>query len=225
MKTRQLTTFILDQNKDEGLKFSSTINGHFAKIFCHYDPDASLKEYLALRPQVLFVNLDVSQRMSNIELVEKILLSPGDAPSVILGYSETNEPELMGHALENGLQGVLVKPYDSDTIISRVNRILSMERHGEQYTKLRTPMKATVTFAARLVAVDESGFTFKSAHFLAKGTEVPLKNALIKSIFDADGMDFIITKTWLSPDWMENFFYAEPKQATEATSTALRSSS
>lgn len=222
MKTRQLTCFIFDQNQDEGLKFSSMLSGQFAKMFCHYDPEVAIKEYQALRPQVFFVNLEVSQRMANLELVEKILTCPGDAPSVILGYNESSEPELMAHVLENGLHGLLVKPLDVDTVISRINRLLSMEKLVHLYTKLKTPIKTNVTLEAKLISVDESGFTLKSAHFMSKGTYIPLKGALIKQIFDLDTMDFLITRSWLSPDWMENYFFAEPKGTSEQINSALR---
>lgn len=215
---------IIDQDPDQTRQISNVIKSLFNKVYTQGNLAEAIKEFGEIKPQVLFLNLTINQRTDNLELIEQLTFNQ-ESPTVIFGYNDSQESELLAHAIETGVHDIFARPYDADIISSKINRYYQTEKtQGRelQYSELNPPVRATLKFNMKLVAIDENGITLKGEHYISKGTSLPFKNTLMKEIFDSDTMEFMVTKTWLGDDWKEFFLFAEPKTPSEATSSALR---
>ncbi len=224
IQTKMLRALIIDQDADQAKNFASIIKDLFNRVHIQADAILAQKEYKELNPHVLFLNLTINQRSTHLELLEKLPIHP-ENPIIIFGYNDSSEPELLAHAIETGFQDIFVRPYDADIISTKLTRYYQSEKtsgHEIQYVEINPVIKAQVKLNFKLSSVDENGFTFKGEHYVSKGTSFTQKGPLIQDIFGSDHQEFMITRTWLSDDWKEYFFFAEPKEMKEQTSAALR---
>lgn len=224
IKTKMLKALIVDHDADSARNFAQVVKELFNKVHIQSDDILAMKEFGELKPQVLFLNLNINQRNAHFELLEKLPFE-ADNPLIIFGYNDGQEPELLAHAIETGIQDIFVRPFDADIISTKITRFFQSEKtQGReiQYQELNPVVKATVRLNYKLSSVDENGLTFKGEHYISKGTTFTQKGPLIKEIFETDSQEFMVTKTWLSDDWKEYFFFAEPKDQKEQTSSALR---
>ncbi len=224
MKAKTLTAMIIDQDPEYAKAMTNTIKELFHKVYCQVNFTAALKEFKDVKPQVIFINLTIDQRSLALETLEKLNFRP-EEPTIVFGYNDTLEPEFLGHAIESGIDDIFVRPFDGDIISSKITRYFQYEKTMDrelQYSSLNPPIKALVNFPMKLVAVDENGITLKCDHYISKGTILPFKNTLMKSIFDTDSIELMVTRTWPAEDWKEYFLFAEPKISNEQTNAALR---
>lgn len=224
LKTKMLKALIIDQNPEQAKNFATLVKELFNKVFVQSDALLALKEFEELKPNVIFFNLTINQRSAHFELLEKLPMAM-DNPVIVFGYNDAPEPELLAHAIETGIQDIFLRPYDADIISTKITRFYQSEKTSGreiQYQELNPAIKATVKFNFKLTAVDENGLTFKGEHYISKGTVFTQKGPLINEIFENDSQELMVTKTWLSDDWKEYFFFAEPKDQKEQTSAALR---
>lgn len=224
IQTKMLRALIIDQDPEQARHFASVIKDLFNRVFTQADAVLAQKEFKEVNPHVLFVNLTINQRSTHLELLEKLPINP-ENPVVLFGYNDSSEPELLTHAIEMGFQDIFVRPYDSDIISTKLTRYYQSEKtsgHEIQYVEINPVIKAQVKLNFKLTSVDENGFTFKGDHYVSKGTTFSQKGPLIQDIFGHESQEFMITRTWLSEDWKEYFFFAEPKDMKEQTSAALR---
>lgn len=224
MKTRTLVAMIIDQDPDYSKVMTSTIKDLFNKVYVQPNFTAALKEFKEVKPQVLFINLTINQRSVALETLEKLNFD-AEEPTIIFGYNDALEPEFLGHAIESGVHDIFVRPFDADIISSKITRYYQNEKTQDrelQYSPLNPSIKALVNFPMKLVAVDENGITLKGDHYISKGTILPFKNQLMKSIFDTDSIELMVTRTWPGEDWKDYYLFAEPKISNELTNAALR---
>lgn len=223
MKSKLLTALIVDQNADQARQFSVNLKEIFNKLYIESDLTHVISEFEKVKPDVLFINLSLPQRSQNFEMLEK-LESLGEK-MIVLGINDQIEEELLAHAIESGVHDIFVRPFDPDLISTKINRFFISEKAQErelQYSKLTPPIKAQVNFNFKLKSVDENGLTFESEHNFSKGTHLILNAPLIAEIFGTASLEFMITRTWVSDDLRDFFFYVEPRDTKEELNAALR---
>lgn len=224
MKTKYLKAMIVDQDVTQGRAMALLIKDLFTKI--HFEQHAAeiIKECEQQKPRVIFFNLNVAQRTTNFEILEKLPLD-GDEQTIIFGYTDSPEPELIAHAIEEGFNDIFVKPFDADIIATKVNKYFQFEKTQERdisYTQLRPPLHGMLNIPLKLMSVDENGFEFKCDHYVSKGGSFNLTNPMVQEIFEEDSIDLMISRTWTGDNYNDYFFYAEPMLSSEKTSAALR---
>lgn len=223
MKAKILTALILD-NTPESRKMGNAIKEIFTSVHLEDNRDSFVEEFKRIKPNVLFVSLEINQRATNFELLEKLRLTAEDNV-VIFGYNDSLEQELAAHALENGFQDIFVRPYEAEIIATKVNLFYKFDKSidkGLAYTKLPHSLKASVTLSLRFIGLDENGMNFKSIHYINKGIVLNLQYPLIQEIFGVPSIEMMVTKTWTDDETRENFLFMEPWNATEQSSAALR---
>lgn len=223
MNPRFSTAMILDQDYDSARNMGNLVKTLFNKVFTQTDMKLIPGDLTDLKPQVVLINLSMAQRTENLELAEFI----GQQPVVplLLGYTDSHEPELVAHALESGFQDLFMKPFDEAIIASKINKYFQHEKtlkHDLSYFPLRPALNVKVNFKIKVKAVDENGITFSSNHYISKGTMVKLPEALTKSLTATTSSEFMVTRTWAGETWEEFFSYAELKSPDDSKSAALR---
>ena len=219
-----LKAMIIDQSSLDAAELSKGIKEIFQEVHVVTVPDQLTKEFLEVKPHVLFINLMLVQRGANFDLLERIpAIIKKDV--VILGYTEAPAPDLMAHAIERGIHDVIVKPYRPELITPKIKQSVQSQLAAKidaQIVRLKKPIPAKVQFTMRLSGVDENGFTFTHEHYISKGTKFPVEHALIAEIFGASSIELMITKTWTEPNAVEFRSYAEPIEQSDVASAALR---
>lgn len=224
MKSKLLTALIIDKDPDQGKQFGQVVSKLFSKLYIEADEKMALEEFKNVRPDVVFINLNLSQRSRNFELLEKLEFSP-EKEVIVFAVNDQVEDELLAHAIECGVHDIFVRPFDEDLISTKINRYFISDKtqaHELRYARLTPPLKAQVDLKFRLLSVDENGMTFKSENFISKGIHFPLASPLVADIFGQPEVFFMITKTWTSDDLKDFFVYAEPRDMSEEMSAALR---
>jgi DNA-binding response OmpR family regulator len=217
------TALLLDSETELARKMGEALEGLFSKVIMENNHDKYETTYEYFKPEVVFVNLNISQRDANLSFVERIVQDQ-DKPVVVYAYVDAMSSELTSHAIENGIQDVFARPFDADIIASKINRLIKNERTLDldlSYTRLLVPLKAEIEFNFRVVSVDENGITLKGNTFLSKGTKFHSSSSLLKQIFDDGSIQLMVTKTWLDEN-SEHHVFVEPNNPTELTSAALR---
>lgn len=224
MKTKYLKAMIVDQDSTQGRAMALVIKDLFSKI--HFEQAASeiIKEFEQVRPRVLFINLNVAQRTTNFEIVSKLNLNR-DEQTILFGYTDGSEPELIAHAIEEGFNDIFVKPYDADVFATKINKYFQFEKTQERdigYVPLRPALNGVMNLPLKLMSVDENGFEFMCDHYISKGGTFTLKNPIVQEIFEEPSIELMISRTWTGDNYTDYFFYAEPQLSNEKTSAALR---
>ncbi|MES2525893.1 MAG: hypothetical protein V4598_02355 [Bdellovibrionota bacterium] len=223
MNIRFSTALIIDQDKDTSRAMGSLVKTLFNKVFTQTDIKLIPGDLADLKPQVVIINLSLSQRTENLELAEYI----GQQPVVplLFGYTESHEPELVAHALESGFQDLFMKPYDEAIIASKINKYFQHEKtlkHDLVYLPMKPPLNVKVNFKIIIKSVDENGITFSSNHYISKGTVIRLPGELSQELTSSAKTEFMVTKTWAGETWEEFFSYAEVRSPDDTKSSALR---
>ena len=222
MKTKTLKALIVDQDSGMGKSLATELKNLFTQIHIDSDLARVIKECQEVKPQVIFFNLMLAQRTTNLEILEQLKL---DEKTIFFGYNEQHEAELVAHAIELGFQDIFVRPFDADIVASKINIFFLFEKTQDKnlaYSPLRPPLKANLKMPIRLTAVDENGLSFISGNYINKGTTFKLNAPFVKEIFGQETIDLMVTKTWLGENWKEFFFFAEPRIPNEQISVALR---
>lgn len=213
---------IIDQSSIEAAELSKSIKDIFQQVYVSTEPEAVTKEFLDVKPHVLFVNLMLVQRGTNFDLLERIpAIIKKDV--VILGYAEAQVPELMAHAIERGIHDVITKPFRPELITPKIKQTVQSQissRIDSQIVRLKKPIPAKVQFTLKLSSVDENGLTFTHEHYLSKGTKLSLDHSLIQDIFGVPDIELMISKTWAEGEEFKS--YAEPTEPSDLKSAALR---
>lgn len=224
MKTTYLKAMIIDQDSTQGRAMAILIKDLFTKIHIEQNAAEIIKECEQVKPRVFFLNLNVAQRTTNFEIMEKLPLD-GDNQTVIFGYTDTSEPELIAHAIEEGFNDIFVKPFDADIFATKINKYFQFEKTQDRdisYTTLRPPLHGMMNLPLKLMSVDENGFEFQCEHYVSKGGTFTLADPMIQEIFEEPSVNLMISRTWMGDNYTDHFFYAEPQQSDEKTSAALR---
>ena len=196
----------------------------FNKIHFEQNVDEIIKECQDIKPRVIFLNLTVSQRTNSFEILQKLPLG-GDAQTIIFGYSDSHEPELVAHAIEEGFNDIFVKPFDADIVATKINKYFQFEKtQGREisYNQVVPPLKGLMNLPLKLSSVDENGVQFKCEHYISKGTIFKVADPMVQEIFEEASVELMITKTWMGDNYGDYFFYAEPRLAGEKASASLR---
>lgn len=127
MKTKTLSAMIIDQDPDQTRQISNVIKSLFNKVYTQGNLAEAIKEFGEIKPQVLFLNLTINQRTDNLELIEQLTFNQ-ESPTVIFGYNDSQESELLAHAIETGVHDIFARPYDADIISSKINRYYQTEK-------------------------------------------------------------------------------------------------
>lgn len=225
MKTMRMNALIIDQDPEALKQFANVIKDLFNKIYISSNMADALKEFETIKPQVVYFNFGITQRNLQFEILSKLLaLAPNPMP-IFFGYCDSIEPELLTHALENGIHDLFARPFDADIISTKITRYYQSEKTGNRelnYSQLRPPLPVSIKMKFKISSVDESGITFKGSHYVSKGTTLPIDSPIIEEIFNSKSLEFIVTRTWVSNDWNDYYFLAEPKDGKEHLSTNLR---
>ncbi len=224
MKTQYLKALIIDQDPAQGRAMALLIKDLFNKIHFEQKVDEIIKECNEIKPRVLFINLNVEQRTTNFEILSKIPLD-GDSQTVVFGYTDSHEPELIAHAIEEGFHDIFVKPYDADIVATKINRFFQFEKTQPRqinYTPLKPSLQGVMGISLKLISVDENGMQFKCDHYISKGTPFKTESPIIQEIFEEPIVELMVTKTWMGDNYGDYFFFAEPVRSIEKNSAALR---
>lgn len=224
MKTKYLKAIIVDQDSSQGRSMASLIKDLFNKIHFEQNESEIIKECQDIKPRVIFFNLNLSQRTTNFEILRKLPLS-GDTQTIVFGYTDAHEPELVAHAIEEGFNDLFVKPYDADIFATKINKYFQFEKtQGREisYNQVTPPLAGTMRLSLKLTSVDENGIEFKCEHYISKGTVFKVGDPLIAEIFEEPAVELMISKTWMGDNYGDYFFYAEPKVPSEKASASLR---
>lgn len=224
MKAKLFKAFIIDQEDDLAKQLITSVSGLFGKIYANKDPDAAKAEIDSLRPDIIFVNLSLKQRSANLEFVEKLFANP-ELECLFFGYCDAANAEIIAHAIESGIDDVFSRPFDKDIISSKISRFILNDEAQKltlQYVPLLNPIKASFKAKFEMTSVDENGITFKTEHFINKGTTFKARDPIINDIFDVPEIELMITKTWIGEGWNEYFSFAEVREAKDKTSASLR---
>lgn len=224
MKTRYLKALIIDQDPAQGRAIALLIKELFNKIHFEQRVEEIIKECEEIKPRVLFLNLNVDQRTINFEILSKLSLNK-DEQTVVFGYTDAHEPELIAHAIEEGFDDIFVKPYDADIIATKINRFFQFEKTQPRdinYLPLKPSLPGTLGISLKLISVDENGMQFKCDHYISKGTSFKTDSPIILEIFEEPRIELMVTKTWMGDNYGDYFFFAEPMLAIEKNSSALR---
>ncbi len=223
MNLRFSTALIIDQDPVTARTMGNVVKTLFNKVFTQTDVKLIATDLADLKPQVVLINLSLSQRTENLELAEYICQQP--VIPLLLGFTESHEPELITHALESGFQDLFMKPFDEAIIASKINKYFQHEKtlkHDLTYLPLRPALNVKVTFKILIKGVDENGITFSSNHYISKGTAIRLPGNLSQELTSSEKSEFMVTRTWAGETWEEFFSYAELKSPDDTRSAALR---
>ena len=213
---------IIDTDADYARKFSALIEPNFMKVYAQTEPEQYERDLKGLKPDVVFLNLNLKERETGFGFLEKTLPSVAKKP-LAFAYLDAADPEFVAHAIENGIEDVFTKPFDPYIITSKVNKLLSGENKLDQhYFYLSTPLKALVEFNFKVISVDENGITLQGNHFISKGTTINLGSTLTKEIFGTESIQLMVTKTWMGDNFNDYLFFLEPRTPNETTSASLR---
>ncbi len=223
MNLRFSTALIIDQDTNSARTMGNLVKTLFNKVFTQTDMKLIPADLTDIKPQVVLINLSLSQRTENLELAEYI----GQLPVVplLLGFTDSHEPELIAHALESGFQDLFMKPYDEAIIASKINKYFQHEKtlkHDLIYLPLKPALNVKVKFKIIIKSVDENGITFSSNHYISKGTVIRLPGQLSQDLTASAKSEFLVTRTWAGETWEEFFSYAEVRSLDETKSSALR---
>lgn len=223
MNTKFVSAMVIDQDKDSGKNMAGIVKELFSKVYFESETKKITEEIPKIKPAVVLVNLTIAQRTENLELAEQI--GKMDPSPLLLGYSDSHEPELLAHALESGFQDLFMKPFDEDIIASKINKFFQHEKtlkHDIAYNVLKPALQARVKFAIKITGCDENGITIESEHYLSKGTSIKLPSPISSEISGDEKTEFMITRTWTGDSWSQYFSYAELKNPDEGKTSALR---
>lgn len=223
MNPKFLPALIIDREAESARQMAAIIKDLFNKVYVQTELKNVPEDLAGLRPAVVLVCLTLAQRAENLELAE--LIGKSETPPLLLGYSDSHEPELLAHALESGFQDLFMRPFDEDLIASKINKFIHHEKilgHDIAYSPLRPALPAKVHFNVRLKGCDENGITLESDHYISKGTVITLPGKLSLDLTGSDRTEFLVTRTWSGENWDQQFFYAEMKSPDETKSAALR---
>ena len=223
MNPKFIPALIVDHNADSARAMAALVKDLFNKVFIQSEIGNVLPDVAGVKPAVVLMNLTLSQRAENLELAE--MIGKTENPPLILGYSDSHEPELLAHALESGFQDLFMRPFDPDLIASKINKFFQHEKtlkHDISYSPLRPALPAKVKFGVRLAGCDENGITIECEHYISKGTVITLPKALSLQITGSEKTEFLVSKTWTGDSWDKHFFYAELKSPDDARSASLR---
>lgn len=218
-----LSGYIVDTDPQSAKHLAGTLKSVFNKVYYETDLKKVVSDCQDLKPQVVFINLGIEQRSSNLEVRES--LANLDQNFLFFAYLEKIEPELLAHAIESGFQDVFARPFDADVISTKINRNIQSEGTRQKnlgYFSLSPVENCTFECPIQITSVDENGLRFRSPHYISKGSILPLKSKMIREIFGKDEVDFIVTQTAAESNWTGFTSYAEPRIASEEKSAALR---
>ncbi len=223
MIARFVSALIIDQEKESARVMGNIVKELFNKVFTQSDLKLVPGDLTDIKPQVVLLNLTIAQRSQNLELADII----GTMPSLplLLGYTDSHEPELLAHALESGFQDLFMKPFDEDIIASKINKFYQHEKTLKRdiaYTVLRPALPAKIKLQVEIKACDENGITLFSRHHISKGTAIKLPPDQAREITGDEKSEFMIAQTWIGDAWGEHYSYAELKNPDEARSASLR---
>jgi len=215
------TAVIIDKNIEKAQLFSGLISPELLNISFITDFLDAQKLIQEIQPRIVFVCLNLNQRADCFDLLQILAKKP--SAMTIYGYSEHIGPELITHSLENGVQEIFTSPFDSHRINVKILSELNTAKGNEEFNSipLNPPLKAFVQIEMTIQNVNENGVTFKSSHYISKGTIFSSNANIIQDIFGKE-QTLMITKTWPGVDWREYYLYAEPTVTNDMTSTALK---
>lgn len=224
MKAKLFKAFIIDQEDELSKQLIPSISGLFGKVFANKDLAAAKLEIDSLRPDIIFVNLGLKQRSSNLEFVESFFAN-SEFDSLFFGYCDNASAEIIAHVIENGISDVFSRPFDKDIISSKISRYILNDEAQKltlQYVPLINPIKASFMANFEITSVDENGITFRTEHFINKGTTLKARDPIIYDIFAIPEIELMVTKTWIGENWNEYFSFAEVRDARDKISASLR---
>lgn len=224
MKKHKHSVFIIDQDHDFSMKMVSTVEPIFTTVYVQNDLKLFEMDYLGLKPNVLLLNLNLNQREAAFNFLEKTLPKLELKP-LVYGYMDSAENEFMAHAVENGIQDVFVRPFDTDIIASKINKHINNEESLKidiPYVRLLSPLKAKLELKFKILSIDENGLTLTGLNYISKGTKFSMNNPLIQEIFGTPSMQLMVTKTWFDEATGNYHLFTEPKDSNEVTRSALR---
>ena len=224
MKSHSKTVLLIEQDPIHASDISKLFKEIFQKVYVCHSADQGMKEFLQIKPHLIFFNLSVKQRDGAFEMIERLpFLIKKDV--LMLGYSDASTPELLAHTMEKGIQEVYPFPFRSNELPKKINLNIEshhQDRQDDHVVKLSNPIPVKVRFKLKLLAIDESGLTLTTNYFISKGTTFDFQNPLITEIFGEEIVSFRVTKTWLSQDTQAFHLFIEPAKPNEATSNSLR---
>lgn len=223
MNTKFVSALVVDHDAESARVMATLVKELFNKVYIQGDLKLVQEEIIKLKPAIVMLNLSMAQRTENLELAE--IIGKSEQPPLLLGFSDSHEPELLAHALESGLQDLFMKPFDADIIASKINKFFQHEKtlkHDLAYTQLKPAITAKVKFGIKIKGCDENGVTIESEHYFSKGTLICLPGSVAKEITGDEKTEFMITRTWTGDSWSQYFSYAELKSPDEAKTSALR---
>lgn len=221
MRTKHHRSVVFDSDVQLASKVHAIISKLFASTTIQNDSNLFVTDYGQIRPDIVFLNLNASARDVSFKFLETLPKSVHQAH--VFAYMDQIDPEIVAHAIENGVQDFFSKPFDETIIATKINRLIKSDLTADQslnYNRISPALPVTLDLPLKVSGVDENGITFESPYYVTKGTRLNISTPLIQQIFNVPSLEMMIVKTWL--DDKKYQLFAEPWAASEEMSSALR---
>jgi CheY-like chemotaxis protein len=132
-----------------------------------------IRRIKARKPAACFIDLNFNGLDSGYPLVRSVRNHFGaDLPIFVV--SGKSEPRAIAHAIESGATDFILKPIDLEVFASKLGKFTKAESvKDEELSYIDAPdqgFEAELTVKLDMIAIDETGVTFRSSHLLPKGT-------------------------------------------------------
>lgn len=221
MRAKHHRAVIFDTDSLLALKVHAIVSKLFPSTNIQNNAQLFVVDYGQIRPDVVFLNLNASARDVSFKFLESHAKSADKA--YVFAYMDKIDPEIVAHAIENGVQDFFSKPFDESIIATKINRLIKNELTVDQslsYNRITPPVSVMLDLPLKVVGVDENGITFESPYYVNKGTKLNIASPLIQEIFSVPSFEMMVVKTWL--DGKKYHLFVEPWMASEEMSSALR---
>jgi ActR/RegA family two-component response regulator len=225
VKTKNISSLIIDSDKDLSRNLEQSIKDIFLKVQILHDRREIVDNLNDFIPHVLFLNMNISQRSSHLDLLKQFKQNPKLESTLFFGYLDAQDPVLLAHAIEIGLHDIFARPFDQDIISSKINRFHQndqMQSRELKYAKLASPIRAKLNTTTSVTLIDENGITMRCDHYVSKGALITINGQLSKDLYNLNKVELMVSKTWLGTNSEEYYLYAEPLRISEESRKSLK---
>lgn len=219
---KSLKPLVLDSDTGSSRKVTDSLEKIFNHVYAQSDAARYRNELVQLKPDILFINLMINQREEGFGVLD--WLGDLDKLPLIYGYTDETNPDLAAHAVENGFLHVFNIQTEIDELASVIGgHFKESEALIKDLAcyKLNPPFPAEIELELNLIQIDENGFTFRSSHYISKGTTFDLIDPVVKEIFGEIQIPVMVVKTSQCED-DQYYIFVEPKDIRESGSSLRR---
>lgn len=213
---KSLKPLVLDSDTSSSRKITDSLEKICNHVYVQNNAAFYRNELVQVRPDILFINLMINQREESFGVLD--WLGDLDKLPLVYGYTDELNPDLAAHAIENGFLHVFNIQTGVDELASVIGgHFKESEALIKDLAcfKINPPFSAELELELSLIQIDENGFTFKSPHYISKGTTFNLIDPVVKEIFNENQIPVMVIKTSQYED-DQYYIYVEPKDVRES---------